>query len=103
MVVKPRAISQSATCINGMSGMGHKNPGPIGTCWLVVSSREFAVVPGQVIALMDSEFGMQGYPNIRTVKAWQNDGDDTEFFPQSRVSVNHNKAVSQTRAQRTCT
>jgi len=41
-----------------------------------------------------SEFGMQGYPNIRTVEAWQNHGDDSQLFPQSRVSVNHNKAVS---------
>jgi beta-mannosidase len=41
-----------------------------------------------------SEFGMQGYPNIRTVNEWF-DGDEQrkkEFFPQSRVSVNHNKA-----------
>ncbi|OCF62027.1 hypothetical protein L486_01693 [Kwoniella mangroviensis CBS 10435] len=37
-----------------------------------------------------SEFGMQGYPNIRTVNEW---GDDkSQLFPQSRVSVNHNKA-----------
>lgn len=37
---------------------------------------------------------MQGYPNIRTVEAWQADGDDSQMFPQSRVSANHNKAVS---------
>jgi hypothetical protein len=42
-----------------------------------------------------SEFGMQGYPDKRTVRAWQDDGDDTQNFPQSRVSVNHNKAVRQ--------
>lgn len=40
-----------------------------------------------------SEFGMQGYPNIRTVHEWFDDKDiKTECFPQSRISVNHNKA-----------
>ncbi|TFK28781.1 beta-mannosidase [Coprinopsis marcescibilis] len=38
-----------------------------------------------------SEFGMQGYPNIRTVDYWL-DGDKTQRFPQSRVNANHNKA-----------
>ncbi|KII94824.1 glycoside hydrolase family 2 protein [Plicaturopsis crispa FD-325 SS-3] len=38
-----------------------------------------------------SEFGMEGYPNIRTVDYWLN-GDDTERYPQSRVNNNHNKA-----------
>jgi beta-mannosidase len=33
---------------------------------------------------------MQGYPNIRTVEEW--DDDKTQLFPQSRSSVNHNKA-----------
>ncbi|KAH8106015.1 glycoside hydrolase family 2 protein [Cristinia sonorae] len=38
-----------------------------------------------------SEFGMQGYPNIRTVDYWV--GDDTkERYPQSRTMNNHNKA-----------
>nr|XP_019043746.1 hypothetical protein I302_08327 [Kwoniella bestiolae CBS 10118]OCF22676.1 hypothetical protein I302_08327 [Kwoniella bestiolae CBS 10118] len=37
-----------------------------------------------------SEFGMQGYPNIRTVKEWTD--DKSQLFPQSRISVNHNKA-----------
>jgi hypothetical protein len=37
-----------------------------------------------------SEFGMQGYPDMRTVETW--DDDKTQLFPQSRVSVNHNKA-----------
>ncbi|WVR07896.1 hypothetical protein IAU60_004939 [Kwoniella sp. DSM 27419] len=37
-----------------------------------------------------SEFGMQGYPDIRTVKEWSD--DEAQLFPQSRVSVNHNKA-----------
>lgn len=39
-----------------------------------------------------SEFGMQGYPDMRTVKTW--DADAEQLFPQSRISVNHNKAVS---------
>ncbi|GFZ45160.1 Beta-mannosidase B [Saitozyma sp. JCM 24511] len=37
-----------------------------------------------------SEFGMQGYPDMRTVETW--DDDKSQLFPQSRVSVNHNKA-----------
>ncbi|KAK8844526.1 hypothetical protein IAR55_006372 [Kwoniella newhampshirensis] len=37
-----------------------------------------------------SEFGMQGYPNLRTVNEWSD--DKSQLFPQSRVSVNHNKA-----------
>ncbi|KAG6900940.1 hypothetical protein C0993_004377 [Termitomyces sp. T159_Od127] len=38
-----------------------------------------------------SEFGMQGYPNIRTVDYWLG-GDKSERFPQSRTNNNHNKA-----------
>jgi len=38
-----------------------------------------------------SEFGMQGFPNIRTVDYWLG-GDKSQRFPQSRVSTNHNKA-----------
>lgn len=38
-----------------------------------------------------SEFGMQGYPDIRTVDYWTGD-HKTERYPQSRTSVNHNKA-----------
>ncbi|KAF8897495.1 glycoside hydrolase family 2 protein [Infundibulicybe gibba] len=38
-----------------------------------------------------SEFGMEGYPNIRTVDHWLG-GDKTERFPQSRLNNNHNKA-----------
>ncbi|EKM80323.1 hypothetical protein AGABI1DRAFT_120351 [Agaricus bisporus var. burnettii JB137-S8] len=38
-----------------------------------------------------SEFGMQGYPNVRTVDNWLG-GDVSERFPQSRVCNNHNKA-----------
>ncbi|KAF9462600.1 glycoside hydrolase family 2 protein [Collybia nuda] len=38
-----------------------------------------------------SEFGMQGFPNIRTVDHWLG-GDKTERFPQSRINNNHNKA-----------
>ncbi|EAU84749.2 beta-mannosidase [Coprinopsis cinerea okayama7 len=38
-----------------------------------------------------SEFGMQGYPNIRTVDYWL-DGDKSQRYPQSRVCNNHNKA-----------
>ncbi|BEI83975.1 hypothetical protein CcaverHIS002_0405790 [Cutaneotrichosporon cavernicola] len=39
-----------------------------------------------------SEFGMQGYPNIRTVNEWFEKGQEDQAFPQSRISVNHNKA-----------
>ena len=39
-----------------------------------------------------SEFGMQGYPDLRTVREW--DDDEKQLFPQSRVSVQHNKAAS---------
>ncbi|KAJ7276352.1 beta-mannosidase [Mycena haematopus] len=38
-----------------------------------------------------SEFGMQGFPNIRTVDYWL-DGDKSERYPQSRFNNNHNKA-----------
>nr|VWO95209.1 Ras homolog enriched in brain [Ganoderma boninense] len=38
-----------------------------------------------------SEFGMEGYPNIRTVDYWLG-GDKTERHPQSRTNCNHNKA-----------
>lgn len=38
-----------------------------------------------------SEFGMEGYPNIRTVDYWLA-GDKSERYPQSRVNNNHNKA-----------
>ncbi|KAI0824742.1 glycoside hydrolase family 2 protein [Trametes gibbosa] len=38
-----------------------------------------------------SEFGMEGYPNIRTVDYWLA-GDKSERFPQSRTMCNHNKA-----------
>ncbi|WWC85605.1 uncharacterized protein L201_000469 [Kwoniella dendrophila CBS 6074] len=37
-----------------------------------------------------SEFGMQGYPDRQTVDQWSD--DKTQLFPQSRISVNHNKA-----------
>ena len=39
-----------------------------------------------------SEFGMQGYPNTRTIDEWTDKKD--QLYPQSRVSVQHNKAVS---------
>ncbi|KAI9574617.1 glycoside hydrolase family 2 protein [Boletus coccyginus] len=39
-----------------------------------------------------SEFGMEGYPNIRTVDHWLG-GDQIERYPQSRVNSNHNKAA----------
>jgi len=39
-----------------------------------------------------SEFGMEGYPGIRTVDYWLG-GDRTERYPQSRVNNNHNKAA----------
>ncbi|EMD40849.1 glycoside hydrolase family 2 protein [Gelatoporia subvermispora B] len=38
-----------------------------------------------------SEFGMEGYPNIRTVDYWLGD-DKAERYPQSRTMNNHNKA-----------
>jgi len=38
-----------------------------------------------------SEFGMQGYPDIRTVDYWLG-GDKAERYPQSRIMNNHNKA-----------
>lgn len=38
-----------------------------------------------------SEFGMQGYPNVRTVDHWIG-GSKAERFPQSRMNTNHNKA-----------
>ncbi|KAF9247262.1 glycoside hydrolase family 2 protein [Melanogaster broomeanus] len=38
-----------------------------------------------------SEFGMEGYPNIRTVDHWLG-GDQSERYPQSRLNNNHNKA-----------
>ncbi|KAF5387820.1 hypothetical protein D9615_000372 [Tricholomella constricta] len=38
-----------------------------------------------------SEFGMEGFPNIRTVDHWLG-GNKSERFPQSRINNNHNKA-----------
>ncbi|KAJ7068225.1 glycoside hydrolase family 2 protein [Mycena amicta] len=38
-----------------------------------------------------SEFGMEGFPNIRTVDYWL-DGNTSERYPQSRTTANHNKA-----------
>ncbi|VDC02568.1 unnamed protein product [Peniophora sp. CBMAI 1063] len=38
-----------------------------------------------------SEFGMQGYPDRRTVDYW-NDCNTFERYPQSRTSMNHDKA-----------
>ena len=38
-----------------------------------------------------SEFGMQAYPDIRTVDHWIN-GEKAERYPQSRTMGNHNKA-----------
>ncbi|KAA1466453.1 beta-mannosidase [Dentipellis sp. KUC8613] len=38
-----------------------------------------------------SEFGMEAYPDIRTVDYWLG-GNKAERFPQSRTTVNHNKA-----------
>ncbi|KAJ7638773.1 glycoside hydrolase family 2 protein [Roridomyces roridus] len=38
-----------------------------------------------------SEFGMQGYPNIRTVDYWL-ENNEAERYPQSRVNSGHNKA-----------
>lgn len=38
-----------------------------------------------------SEFGMEGYPDIRTVDYWLG-GNTAERYPQSRTMNNHNKA-----------
>ncbi|EIW73529.1 hypothetical protein TREMEDRAFT_42399 [Tremella mesenterica DSM 1558] len=38
-----------------------------------------------------SEFGMEGYPDLRTIKQWSD--DKSQLFPQSRISVQHNKAT----------
>ncbi|KAF8915918.1 glycoside hydrolase family 2 protein [Mucidula mucida] len=38
-----------------------------------------------------SEFGMEGYPDIRTVDAWLG-GDKSQRYPQSKLMQNHNKA-----------
>ncbi|KAJ3841473.1 glycoside hydrolase family 2 protein [Lentinula raphanica] len=38
-----------------------------------------------------SEFGMEGYPNIRTVDYWLG-AETKERFPQSRINNSHNKA-----------
>ncbi|KAF7977660.1 hypothetical protein HWV62_3094 [Athelia sp. TMB] len=38
-----------------------------------------------------SEFGMEAFPDIRTVDYWLG-GDKSERYPQSRVNNNHNKA-----------
>lgn len=39
-----------------------------------------------------SEFGMQGYPNVKTIDHWLN-GRTDERFPQSRFNNQHNKAA----------
>ncbi|KAF5393569.1 hypothetical protein D9757_000065 [Collybiopsis confluens] len=39
-----------------------------------------------------SEFGMEGYPNARTVDHWLG-GQVSERFPQSRINNSHNKAA----------
>ncbi|KAH8830756.1 glycoside hydrolase family 2 protein [Flagelloscypha sp. PMI_526] len=41
-----------------------------------------------------SEFGMEAYPNIRTAEGWLGEGPDAadNRYPQSRFTVNHNKA-----------
>ncbi|KAJ7507752.1 glycoside hydrolase family 2 protein [Mycena galericulata] len=46
---------------------------------------------GNLSSRFVSEFGMEGYPNIRTVDYWL-DGDKSERYPQSRLNNNHNKA-----------
>ncbi|KAG6336605.1 hypothetical protein ID866_2481 [Astraeus odoratus] len=52
-----------------------------------LSWRNWDVLSGRFI----SEFGMQGYPNVRTVDYWLN-GHRDERFPQSRLNNQHNKA-----------
>lgn len=76
-----------------MFGTARRNRGQIGIFSQVASFREAYTV---FDCAHRSEFGMQGYPDKRTVQAWQDDGDDSQNFPQSRVSANHNKAASQT-------
>ena len=41
---------------------------------------------------LPSEFGMQGLPDRRTVDEWTE--DKSQLYPQSKVAMNHNKAVS---------
>lgn len=43
-----------------------------------------------------SEFGMEGYPDLRTVDYWLG-GDKSQRYPQSRVNSNHNKAAGSER------
>lgn len=49
--------------------------------------RNWDILAGRFV----SEFGMQGYPDIRTIDHWL-DGDVSQRYPQSRVCANHNKA-----------
>ncbi|KAK7470699.1 hypothetical protein VKT23_002121 [Stygiomarasmius scandens] len=49
--------------------------------------HEWDILAGRFV----SEFGMEGYPDIRTVDYWLG-GNKDERFPQSRTNVNHNKA-----------
>ncbi|ORX35177.1 glycoside hydrolase family 2 protein [Kockovaella imperatae] len=48
---------------------------------------EWDILSGRFV----SEFGMQGYPDIRTVQEWTD--DKSQLFPQSRIAVQHNKAT----------
>ncbi|KAK4704685.1 beta-mannosidase, partial [Phenoliferia sp. Uapishka_3] len=45
-----------------------------------------------------SEFGMQGYPDLRTIDYWL-DGNSKERFPQSETMAHHNKAAGYERRQ----
>lgn len=93
MAAKHLATRPLAIFISGTYGMGPKSLGRTGTSWPGDLSRKLTL-SALYRAEHAREFGMQGYPNHRTVKAWQKDGDDSQYFPQSRVSANHNKAVS---------
>ncbi|ODO10156.1 hypothetical protein I350_02384 [Cryptococcus amylolentus CBS 6273] len=46
---------------------------------------------GELSGRFVSEFGMQAYPNLKTVQTWSD--NQAELFPQSRVSSRHNKAI----------
>jgi hypothetical protein len=91
MEVLIRKTRPSEIYTSGMSGMDLKSLGLIGISSKADLSRTSVFPFVLTVGLKNREFGMQGYPDIRTVEEW--DDDKTQLFPQSRTSVNHNKAV----------
>lgn len=55
------------------------------------ASRISRMIRLQMGCHLHSEFGMEGFPDIRTVDYWL-DGNTAERFPQSRTVCAHNKA-----------